>query len=341
MNINDVAREAGVSRGSVSNYLNNRRVSDKISLKIEAAIQKMNYVPNMAARDLRARDSKFVIFIIPTVWTPFFSELTYHVQSELTKKGFKMILCISNSDFEKEKEYLSLAESQKAAGIISVSYSDMNNHVKANMPLVSIEKEPTGRFPLVSSDNYAGGKLAAQTLHERGSKSFVFVYSLSMTSDAMLARRSGFIDYCMQHDLPVESLALKNKNNKIELHSELLAEFGRLKINRNISNLGIFGISDEYAGQVLSVLAELEIEVPRQVQIIGFDGSRETVYTEPFISSIRQPIESLAETAVSLLIKRISENSQTENISVDRLYLPVTFQEGKTTQSRQDFLRDL
>ena len=116
MNINDVAEAAGVSRGSVSNYLNNKKVSDKIKLKIEAAIKELNYRPNSSARDLRSKESKFVVFIIPTVWSPFFSELTYYIQNELNSSGYKMILCISDSDFNKEKEYIELATSQKAAG---------------------------------------------------------------------------------------------------------------------------------------------------------------------------------------------------------------------------------
>ena len=107
MNINDVAEAAGVSRGSVSNYLNNKKVSDKIKLKIEAAIKELNYIPNSSARDLRSKESKFVVFIIPTVWSPFFSELTYYIQNELNSSGYKMILCISDSDFNKEKETIS------------------------------------------------------------------------------------------------------------------------------------------------------------------------------------------------------------------------------------------
>ena len=107
MNINDVAEAAGVSRGSV------KKVSDKIKLKIETAIKELNYIPNSSARDLRSKESKFVIFIIPTVWSPFFSELTYYIQNELNSSGYKMILCISDSDFNKEKEYIELATSQK------------------------------------------------------------------------------------------------------------------------------------------------------------------------------------------------------------------------------------
>ena len=98
MNINDVAEAAGVSRGSVSNYLNNKKVSDKIKLKIETAIKELNYIPNSSARDLRSKESKFVIFIIPTVWSPFFSEgkRIYRISNKPKSCGYYIYIIFSN-----------------------------------------------------------------------------------------------------------------------------------------------------------------------------------------------------------------------------------------------------
>ena len=76
--MNDVARVAGVSRGSISNYINGRRTKPATQLKIEAAIEQLNYVPNATARALKTNKSNYVVLIIPTVNTPFFSELSYH-----------------------------------------------------------------------------------------------------------------------------------------------------------------------------------------------------------------------------------------------------------------------
>ena len=223
MNINDVAEAAGVSRGSVSNYLNNKKVSDKIKLKIEAAIKELNYIPNSSARDLRSKESKFVVFIIPTVWSPFFSELTYYIQNELNSSGYKMILCISDSDFNKEKEYIELATSQKAAGIISISYSQMNDFVRPGMPLVSIEKEPTGRFSMVSSDNYEGGKLAAQKLIEKGAETLIYLGEKVIYSDAMSARKSGFVDYCNLNHVPYEIVEVSSIKNYENVKKDILS----------------------------------------------------------------------------------------------------------------------
>lgn len=330
MNINDVAHAAGVSRGSVSNYLNDKKVSDKIKIKIEKAIADLNYVPNTAARDLRAQDSKFVIFIVPTVWTAFFSELTYHVQNELSTHGLKMILSISNSDFTKEKEYVAIAEAQKAAGIISVSYSDLNYHVKASMPMVSIEKEPTGNIPLISSDNYQGGQLAAERLVASGAKQLHYFGPIKLPSNAMAARRSGFEDYCQQHHIEVEFTDLENYQDIEQRRLEIEA---KIKSITNFDDRGFFGITDEYAWMVYRALKKRAVQIPKQAQVIGFDGSRSSRNEVPFLSSIRQPLAEIAAAAVDELLVTIDNKNQNTGIhSITRKYLPVTFQQGETTR---------
>ena len=333
-NINDVARAAGVSRGSVSNYLNGNKVSIRIREKVEQAIAELKYIPNAAARDLRAQDSRFVIFIIPTVWTSFFAELTYHVQEALTAKGFKMILCISNSEFTKEEEYLKLAESQKAAGIISISYSQMNHHVRSGIPLVSIEKEPTGLFPLVSSDNYQGGRLATEKLAELNCRKFIFIGTNRMTSEAMLARRQGFLDYCKEKQLNFEVFDLESPKNRAELRFELENIFKKFKKKKKLDGLGIFAITDEYGLLVYRILLDLKVKIPEQVQLIGFDGSKASQNEEPVLSSIRQPIEQIAAAAVKALKDEIAQGKARQlDEKPNRLYIPVSYIAGKTTRA--------
>ena len=286
MNINDVAEAAGVSRGSVSNYLNNKKVSDKIKLKIEAAIKELNYIPNSSARDLRSKESKFVVFIIPTVWSPFFSELTYYIQNELNSSGYKMILCISDSDFNKEKEYIELATSQKAAGIISISYSQMNDFVRPGMPLVSIEKEPTGRFSMVSSDNYEGGKLAAQKLIEKGAEILIYIGEKVIYSDAMSARKSGFVDYCNLNHVPYEIVEVSSIKNYENVKKDILS-FLEENYNRILkSKIGCFTSTDDYGYLLLNASNSLKISVPENLQIIGFDGGKRIISEMPTMSSI-------------------------------------------------------
>lgn len=329
--ISDVAKAAGVSRGTVSNYLNHRKIRAASVSKIEQAIKELHYVPNVAAREFRQQTSHYVIFILPTVWTPFFAELTHWIQFALVKNHYKVILCLSNNEYEKERDYLAMAAQQKVSGIISISYSNLNEHVAADIPMVSIEKEETGKFPLVSSDNYMGGKLAAQELIQRGRNYLVFIGESGKTSQAMVDRQQGFRDYCLKKGfpyryIPVPHLSVGSDNTEAVL-AELETAFSMLDFTN--LRVGLMNCTDEYALLALRVLQKLALPVPQLVQVVGFDGGKINARDTGYLSSIRQPVEDIANTAVQLLMELMQETTIKEDKA--RVFLPVTFHAGQTT----------
>ena len=100
--INDVAKLAGVSRGTVSNVINHVKVRPEYQEKVEQAIKDLGYVPNAYARSLKSNRTHTVALILPTVWFPFFSKLTNDMEQELRRRGYR----------------LGLASSSKTAGVI-------------------------------------------------------------------------------------------------------------------------------------------------------------------------------------------------------------------------------
>ena len=327
-NMNDVARIAGVSRGSVSNYINGQKTRPDTQIKIEKAIKSLNYVPNATARALKTSRSNYVIFIIPTVNTPFFSELSYHVQLELKKFGYKMILCNSNSEPTEELEYIQMANTQKVAGIITMSYADVADLVSPNIALVSIEKKISDNFPMVISDNYQGGKLAAQKLHDSGAKHLLFA-SKSPIKDISSVRQQGFVDYCTENNLTYDTFLSRDIPNFIDDFKDFILEN---KTDHAFKYDGVFSDSDEYANAFWHILLQYDISVPGNVQIIGFDAARIYQRQPTFLSAIRQPIEKIASEAVTRLLLQLphpEQHSQKNSVTV----LPVTFQQGVTTKT--------
>lgn len=331
-NMNDVAREAGVSRGTVSNYLNGKNIKEESKNKIREAIKKLNYVKNNAAHDLRSKQSSLVVLIIPTVWTPFFSELTYWIQHYLYLKNYKLILCISEHDYSRETEYIKMANEQRVAGIITISYSNLTKKIAMGIPLVSIERELTGLFPLVSSDNYMGGQLAAQELIKKGAEKLICLSMPTKLSGSLKSRDSGFIDYCNERHLDFKFFYLPEIKNIVDFRkklSEVLSE--DICPNYEKKRLGIFTTTDDIAIEALPILKKIGWEAPEDVQIIGFDGGKREINAPVFVSSIRQPIEEIAEKSVSILDGQIKEKKDWER--VPRVFLPVKFVEGPTTRN--------
>lgn len=325
--MNDVAKLAGVSRGTVSNYINGVTVKAASQEKIRAAIAELNYIPNTAARQLKTSRSNLVVFIIPTTRTPLFAELTYKVQQNLQARGFKMILCNSNNDIQQELEYIQMAKMQKAAGIITMSYSDSLAHVSADLPVVSIEKQIADTIPCISADNYQGGRIAAAQLHQSGAKKLLLANRLTeKTKSNYGIRVRGFEDYCREHQLDYHLFSVPAHEE--EFYKQLDA-FLREQYADGIAYDGIFTVADQYADFTENVLRSLSVATPEQVQIIGFDGGKMYPDQPRHISSVRQPVDEIAVKCVENLESMLSG----EKVAVTPLtLLPVKFVQGQTTK---------
>lgn len=326
-NMNDVAKLAGVSRGTVSNYINGGNVKQSSKNSIKKAIEKLHYVPNNNARELKMNRSNFVVFIIPTTQTPFFAELTKEIQTYLKENKFKMLLCLSNNDIKDELEYLQMAKEQKVAGIITISYSNLDNYLNADFPIVSIEKKFKKNITCISSEQYEGGKLAAEQLHIRGLKSMLLITrSTEQTKYNYGIRAQGFIDYCNDHHL---SYTVFNPEVHDDEFYDLLEVYIKKQYKSNITFEGIFSTSDQYADYCFRLLLALGYKIPDDIQIIGFDGGKMYAEQDYYLSSIRQPVKKIANECVKQLIFKIKH--QDERVR-EEIIIPTSFVNGITTK---------
>ena len=112
--ITDVAQTAGVSKNTVSRYLNNRGyMSEKTKAAIQAAIEELHYQPNQIARSLYTSKTSLVGLVIPDVEHPFFSTITARIEDALDTRGYKMILCNTMHSSQKERKYIDMLTANK------------------------------------------------------------------------------------------------------------------------------------------------------------------------------------------------------------------------------------
>ncbi|MFT9456396.1 MAG: LacI family DNA-binding transcriptional regulator [Liquorilactobacillus hordei] len=321
-NINDVAHLAGVSRGSVSNYLNGAKMRAVTAKKIAQAIAELDYLPNGTAQALKKKQTRYAVLILPEINTPFFADLTEKIQAEFRKKDFSLILCTSNNQSALEIKYLKMAQVQKVAGIITMSYSDIRPWLNANIPLVTLEHSLTEQVPLVTSDNYTGGRIASQKLRALGAKKLLFLGTKPIENSSW-ERRQGFLDDCELHQCTAQQMLLSANNSLAMLKDFVNDNFSPSKNNFD----GIFAENDAVAYSCWRILQQKNISIPAQVQIIGFDGAPCYGNQPLLLSSIKQPTSLLAKAAVENLFNLI-KHSPISNKKV----LPVSFVEGITTK---------
>ena len=167
--IRDVAKIAGVSPATVSRVMNGTaNVNEEKRQRVEAAIEKTGFCPNELARALYKKSSKIIGVIVPDIENPFFSELAKAVEDEAFQNGYRMLLCSSGNNAEKEMQNIQMLVQMKADGVIIMTDSaDTGKVLKAcQVPVVLVDRtlQNVNEKAVVKSDHYKGGYLAAEHL---------------------------------------------------------------------------------------------------------------------------------------------------------------------------------
>lgn len=323
----DVARVAGVALGTVSKVINNQKVGEDYKIKVERAIGELGYKVNAYARGLKVNKSNAVALIIPDILNPFFASMAHYIEFALYKQGYKLTLCCSNGEEKKEAEYLNLVQMNKVDGIIALTYGDVEKYISSDIPLVTFDRQFTNNFsPLVSSDNFSGGVMAAEKLFELGCAAPAFVRVHSTFPGEADKRKDGFLFACKKHGVtPII----------VDITDDCPNEFAVMKLidenrfpNGGVQFDSIFCNTDMLAFWAKKILIEMGFRIPEDVQIIGFDGMRYFNSSDAplYVSSIVQPIQLIAEKCVEIVLNEDQSTVPTLTL------LPVKFEYGGTTK---------
>lgn len=306
--IEDVAKKAGVSVTTVSRVLNNRGyISQKTRVKVNQAIEELNYQPNEMARALFRRKSNMIGLIIPAVSHPFFSELTYHLEHYADQQGYKLLLCNSNRDVAKELQYIDMLQKNQVDAIIMGSaVLDVQHYLNLNLPIISFDRTIADDIPIVASDNFMGGKLAAKLLLDKGCQNPAYLYRGidGPHHQALLAseRAKGFEEEFLAIGTKPVHLQLEvNKGEDSEPDNEIIRF-----LQQHPEVDGIFASSDFIAAEVLQVCHQLKRSIPDEIKIIGYDDVKIASLVSPRLSTIRQPIREMSKCSIDLIVRQIN-----------------------------------
>lgn len=318
----DVAREAGVSLGTVSKVINGIPVGESYRKKVEAAIKQLDYHINAYAKGLKNNRTYTIAVILPNMINPFFGIMAHYINRALVRHGYRMLLCDTDYDYAKEQEMVQMAEQNKVDGIIALTYNP-DLKISQNVRSVSIDRCLGGNTPCVASDNYAGGRLAAQKLVENGCRNLAFLRIGSALASETNKRKDGFVAACEAMQIPCACKVLLD-GTPIEEFEQFLRDNltdGRLAFD------GIFCVTDKLAVETVKMLRRMGQRVPEDVQVIGYDGLRTFGDGDYYCSTIVQPAEAMAETCVRLVLEETDTNTPS------LLCLPVSYAFGGTTKA--------
>lgn len=317
----DVAREAGVALGTVSRVVNGQQVGAEFREKVEAAIQRLGYRYNSSGRALRTDSTKNVALIIPNTINPFFAKLVHYINIELEKRDYRMMLCFTEYNRNREMDFIRMAEQNRVDGVIALTYNP-DLVIPEDIPFVTVDRFFTVSVPCVAADNFGGGALAARKLKELGCRNLAFMQIGSTLTNEPSKRKDGFVSACVEMGLPFEVMALKDGEpySRFEQFLSDHMKDGRLDFD------GLFAGTDYLAWQLIRSLRNMGVRVPEDVQVIGFDGIRMFGNQEYAVSTIVQPVQEMAEACVSTVLSR--HMSTVPSL----ICLPVHYEPGGTTR---------
>ena len=276
-------------------------ISEETRKKVTQAMQEMNYQPNELARSLAKAHSNTIGVIVPHISHPFFSKMISALESAAAKRGYKILLCNSKDQPEKETEYLDMFISNRVTGVVMASRDvQIEKFHDLKIPIVNFEREENTEAITIQCDNEQGGALAASHLADCGCRHLLHfggIVGRDMPADR---RADGFLRVCRERGIEGEVL-LSDRLSYGSMHYESYIEKGLLE---HPETDGIFASSDLIAAQVLQRLYAMGKRVPEDIKVIGFDDTVIAGITTPSITTIHQPIEEMSELSIAYIDRR-------------------------------------
>lgn len=312
--IYQVAREAGVSPSTVSNLLNGRtgKMLPETRSRVESAIRRLGYRPNRAAQQLRTGRIQMLGLIVPSVANPFWGTFARHLEAAALAEGFYMLLCNSERDPGRERRYVEELWGDGIGGVVLCSSLPSLDHVKptveAGLGLVAFDR--TGqpgdphRVANIGTDNVLGMRLATEHLLELGHTRLAFV-SGSIGSVNRAERYSGFRQALDAAGLPRSAGIVWSGADAVDFDDRDSAELGRAAAREILSAspppTAIVAINDMCALGIVAGAREAGLVVGRDVSVTGYDDIMLAGMAMPALTTVRQPVEEMANTAFTKL----------------------------------------
>jgi LacI family transcriptional regulator len=305
--IYDVARESGVSAFTVSAVINNKsHVSKKLRERVEAAIQKLNYRPNLLARSLAKQKTHTIGMIVPDIANPFFPMVVRGAEDAAQKNGYNLLLCNSDDNLEKEESALELLLSKRVDGILlTKAVKDFRPSLQqmireVNVPIVLVMRtSPKVSQDAVITDDYRGAYEAVCHLARSGRRRIGLMGGPMKVSNGK-ARWQGFNDALLASGLTYDPELVIEGDYRMESGYR----GGHLLLSHRPD--GVYVANYLMTVGLLKAAEEMGLRCPEDFGLVSFDDYPWLGIFRPKLTTVELPKYQLGYQAAELLLERIA-----------------------------------
>jgi LacI family transcriptional regulator len=328
--MDDVAKQAGVSKGTVSAVINRKNsVKPETRKKVLSVMRKLNFRPRGTARNLRRMEQeKSIGLIIRDLSYPFYMSVAIGVREYASSKGYVVFVTSSENNHESEVKFSQLFSTKDIRGAIIAPIIDGNSEIEhlfklkmLNYPFVLLENVKGIQANVVSIDNLKAMKIAVKYLIESGHKKIVH-FAGPETSSHAAERIDGFCSAFSETTLIFKPEMIVDIGSvHANAYQNVMHYFK--KLSRDDYPTAIICFNDQQALVVLEVLDQLQLHVPEDISIIGNDDIYfARMYPVP-LTTIQAPMKELGRKAAEILIRNIESPTAVtnENIVLDAHFI--------------------
>lgn len=322
--LNEIAKQLGISKTTVSMVLNEKakenRISDKIVEKVKDLAKELNYTPNHFARGLRKGTTNTIGLIIGDISNPFFAKIARYIEDEAAKEQYHVIIASSDEKKEKTEQLIQILLDKKVDGLI-ITPNYLNTEAilllkKMEIPFVLIDRYiPRIKTSYVGVDNEAGISSAIAHLCDQGYEKIAIVLYHPFMSN-IKERLAGYRDAMKRNNLRLHSHYIKEvsyESTEQDVQNAIDELLGLTNPPRAIifatNKLGLYGL--EY-------LNNRNVRIPQDISVISFDDDPAFRLCYSPITVIEQPLKEIATDVAKLLL----EQMKTKEIKFEKIIKP-------------------
>jgi LacI family transcriptional regulator len=302
----DVAKKAGVSQSTVSRVLNNYPfIKEETRKKVLEAIEELGFTRDEIARGLAQKRTNTIGLIVGDIVNPFFAESTGVIMKQASEMGYDVVICNTNHQDALLEKSIQTLIGKRVDGMIIASTNKHNKQIEqlyqSQFPVVLYNTAlDSDEMNYVIVDNEKGAYIATEHLIQLGHRKIAFIAGPS-TFYAMVQRMNGYKRALESYNLPLEEAFVYQDIFSYEKVFDFTTGI-LLQDNRPTS---FFAVSDQMALAVLDAVTKLNLRVPEDVSIIGFDDINIASNTYIGLTTIAQHKEKMAALALQKLIDLI------------------------------------
>ncbi|WKN33560.1 LacI family DNA-binding transcriptional regulator [Porifericola rhodea] len=311
--IHDIAKMLNITASTVSRALNNKpRISDNTRKAVLEAAKQLNYHPNNIAAALRNGKSNLIGVMVPTADRSFFASVVRGIEEVTNKLNYKVIICQSYDNYEKEVQNINVLVSARVDGIIASigknteDFSHFRRVKERDIPLILFDRVTDAvDVSQVMIDDYLGAYKVVEHLVEQGCRRIAHFTSPKKVS-IYIERLRGYKAALADYGLPYDENLVITGDLQLEDGRKGMEQLLELKDKPD----AVFSASDYGAMGAMQILKERNIKIPHEVALAGFSNEPFTSFTDPTLTTVDQLSITMGTITAELFFDQLDDNKK-------------------------------